>query len=409
MERSHSVPNLYGRNLMMYVNPKSKGFTLIELLVVIAIIAILAAILFPVFAKAREKAYQTTCTSNLRQIAASSQMYAQDHEESLPDGGNWTAQIGISTKGDGLLCPSTSHAIAYGNADYLYFGNKDSNGGFLSGRSLGKIDDPSKTPMFGDLVRPITNPCYVVDDGSQDCSNIISAVDTRHSNSSANIAFVDGHVETKNQDLLNNDFFANCINTDIPVYLSWLRWIVQGNFNTDSLQPSCTAEKLTKLLYSTSGTPNAGSLQVTGGKPAWWTALPTGTVTGDNKVYSGPCTWDGTSRTGIFGSHDNPSWPAGSYPGPKFTLTITPKAAGTARTKNAAIIFSNNGGGKTLTFTVTQGSLSITKTLSPPNTFATVGLFSIPITSPTPVVFTLDGSAWLTYPANHSAFLAFEQ
>lgn len=55
-----------------------KGFTLIELLVVIAIIAILAAILFPVFAKAREKARQSTCTSNLKQIGTAIQMYAQD-------------------------------------------------------------------------------------------------------------------------------------------------------------------------------------------------------------------------------------------------------------------------------------------------------------------------------------------
>ena len=58
-----------------------KGFTLIELLVVIAIIAILAAILFPVFAKAREKARQATCTSNLKQLALASLMYAQDYDD----------------------------------------------------------------------------------------------------------------------------------------------------------------------------------------------------------------------------------------------------------------------------------------------------------------------------------------
>lgn len=61
-----------------------RGFTLIELLVVIAIIAILAAILFPVFAKAREKARQTACLSNLKQLGTSVMMYAQDYDERYP-------------------------------------------------------------------------------------------------------------------------------------------------------------------------------------------------------------------------------------------------------------------------------------------------------------------------------------
>jgi prepilin-type N-terminal cleavage/methylation domain-containing protein/prepilin-type processing-associated H-X9-DG protein len=61
-----------------------RGFTLIELLVVIAIIAILAAILFPVFAKAREKARQTSCLSNEKQLMLGFLMYAQDYDEVLP-------------------------------------------------------------------------------------------------------------------------------------------------------------------------------------------------------------------------------------------------------------------------------------------------------------------------------------
>ena len=65
---------------------RKRGFTLIELLVVIAIIAILAAILFPVFAKAREKARQTSCLSNLRQIGTAILSYAQDNDEQFPIG-----------------------------------------------------------------------------------------------------------------------------------------------------------------------------------------------------------------------------------------------------------------------------------------------------------------------------------
>jgi prepilin-type N-terminal cleavage/methylation domain-containing protein/prepilin-type processing-associated H-X9-DG protein len=63
---------------------KRRGFTLIELLVVIAIIAILAAILFPVFARAREKARQSSCLSNVKQISTGILMYVQDYDEKFP-------------------------------------------------------------------------------------------------------------------------------------------------------------------------------------------------------------------------------------------------------------------------------------------------------------------------------------
>lgn len=62
---------------------RKRGFTLIELLVVIAIIAILAAILFPVFARAREKARQTSCLSNLKQLGMATEMYCQDYDDTF--------------------------------------------------------------------------------------------------------------------------------------------------------------------------------------------------------------------------------------------------------------------------------------------------------------------------------------
>ncbi|MFQ3611150.1 MAG: DUF1559 domain-containing protein [Fimbriimonadales bacterium] len=72
-----------------------RGFTLIELLVVIAIIAILAAILFPVFAQAREKARQTTCASNLKQIGLAIMQYVQDYDEFYPPSQTGGGSTGI--------------------------------------------------------------------------------------------------------------------------------------------------------------------------------------------------------------------------------------------------------------------------------------------------------------------------
>src|SRR6187402_2889329 len=93
---------------------KTKGFTLIELLVVIAIIAILAAILFPVFAKVREKARQISCSSNMKQLALGLLQYNQDNDESMPDtntiwGGGWTGKIYPYIKSKGVYkCPDDS-------------------------------------------------------------------------------------------------------------------------------------------------------------------------------------------------------------------------------------------------------------------------------------------------------------
>jgi prepilin-type N-terminal cleavage/methylation domain-containing protein/prepilin-type processing-associated H-X9-DG protein len=103
---------------------KQRGFTLIELLVVISIIAILASILFPVFAQAREKARAASCLSNARQIGLAFSMYVQDFDEVYPPAVDtvskawWEGMVGPYIKGGSiggiLTCPSApSRAYAY--------------------------------------------------------------------------------------------------------------------------------------------------------------------------------------------------------------------------------------------------------------------------------------------------------
>jgi prepilin-type N-terminal cleavage/methylation domain-containing protein len=115
-----------GRTGILLMRRSRSGFTLIELLVVIAIIAILAAILFPVFAQVRDKARMTMCGSNARQLSLAVQMYAQDADEGLPMAANYAApttapdrmfmaQIKPYVKNTGIyLCPSSENAV-YGD------------------------------------------------------------------------------------------------------------------------------------------------------------------------------------------------------------------------------------------------------------------------------------------------------
>ncbi len=106
---------------------RAKGFTLIELLVVIAIIAILAAILFPVFARAREKARTASCLNNVKELTLGIMMYVQDYDETYPAGYNyaptppagnahtWVPAVMPYLKNDEVMkCPSGRKSQDYG-------------------------------------------------------------------------------------------------------------------------------------------------------------------------------------------------------------------------------------------------------------------------------------------------------
>jgi len=173
-----------------------KGFTLIELLVVIAIIAVLAAILFPVFAKAREKARQTTCLNNMRQLAVAIQLYTQDSSEQMPPApvssgssaivGTWAEALGKYTIPKLFDCPSLNGAVGTATAPkYGYNGQ-------LYGQPVAKITRPSVTLMLVDLAKPAMTGDYTFVDQKMSVS-VDNTIDPRH-NGSFNALRVDGSV-----------------------------------------------------------------------------------------------------------------------------------------------------------------------------------------------------------------------
>ena len=203
---------------------KKKGFTLIELLVVIAIIAILAAILFPVFARARENARRSSCQSNLKQIGLGVFQYTQDYDEKYPhlysnlDGAaNWaTPTTAAGDQGWAMLlqpylkstqifqCPSetvapTADATAYGGdgySDYWY-------NSILAGNSQAAVEAVALTVMNGD--GNSSSSIYYYDGCNQNggtgntcaTSDNIKGLAGGHARhlDGGNFAFADGHVK----------------------------------------------------------------------------------------------------------------------------------------------------------------------------------------------------------------------
>ena len=155
---------------MLRLKSHRSGFTLIELLVVIAIIAILAAILFPVFAQARDKARQSSCLANMKQVGLALQMYSQDYDETLPHSAshdvphfnapgarpNFLGSIAPYTRNIGILvCPSSVNQSKVGYpvaADPTPISNTSYMGNaVVLGRRLAAVPNPADIVYLQEL------------------------------------------------------------------------------------------------------------------------------------------------------------------------------------------------------------------------------------------------------------------
>jgi prepilin-type N-terminal cleavage/methylation domain-containing protein/prepilin-type processing-associated H-X9-DG protein len=196
---------------------RTRGFTLIELLVVIAIIAILAAILFPVFARAREKARQATCQSNLRQLSTALIMYVQDYDERFPGPVAsttwipWDLAVYPYTKNLQLIvCPSNtvrspgpSTYSGWYHEVFPFYGYNNA----LAGNSLGRVTLPAETCLLGDTCHSGLNLSDVRTAWPKICATFGSyggcpnkgsldlAMQYAAHNDGNNRSFVDGHVK----------------------------------------------------------------------------------------------------------------------------------------------------------------------------------------------------------------------
>jgi len=213
---------------------KRGAFTLIELLVVIAIISILAAILFPVFAKAREKARQISCASNLRQLGLAFYQYTEDYDEELPgdvDGAPAVNMMGgwiffnqvASTTTSNVFDPTLGSIYPYVKNKQVYVCPDDSAGQkngdsyaingcvegpkpaapppfpqyYRIGKSLAQFDSPSSMMLLseeGDTANASTNDGFLSFKFPLPAGGNFDSITNRHTGG-VNVSFLDSHVK----------------------------------------------------------------------------------------------------------------------------------------------------------------------------------------------------------------------
>jgi prepilin-type N-terminal cleavage/methylation domain-containing protein/prepilin-type processing-associated H-X9-DG protein len=202
---------------------RQRGFTLIELLVVIAIIAILAAILFPVFAKAREKARQASCASNVKQLALAFHMYTSDYDDVYT---GWLVRAKASAgcnQADSCMwyhhiwqpyvknwqlniCPSTNYNSGSGCQWWIpsirpygtsYGFNCRGVGCWCSNKQLSQLRQPAQMLMLMDCVGGGARPYFGGSGGAQEKEGT-GGCNTTYilpHNDGVNVAYFDGHVK----------------------------------------------------------------------------------------------------------------------------------------------------------------------------------------------------------------------
>ncbi|MFO7947237.1 MAG: DUF1559 domain-containing protein [Armatimonadota bacterium] len=182
---------------------RNAAFTLIELLVVIAIIAILAAILFPVFARAREKARQSSCLSNMKQIALALEMYAQDYDERYlrvhgalhsddealyNEIHDWYPAIQPYVKNDQVFRCPTLQRPAVTNTDYII------NGYFACATKKSFFPRPAQTVSFAEGSEDLAVFGYHPWE-RENPDRFEAHIEQEVHNGGANYAFADGHAK----------------------------------------------------------------------------------------------------------------------------------------------------------------------------------------------------------------------